>query len=772
PNPTAEMTLFAGKMPPCVVAPTAPTAAETFAVKELRDYLQKITGQEIPVVAPDSKPTGPAIIVGSHPLNQDLGADKLGPEEYVIDVSKDFVRIAGGRKTVTDAKGNMFVQERGTLYGVYEFLETLGVRWYRPEEWGEHVPKLQTINLPTGIKTYRPSYKYRYGINGYRQWKDQTQEQSAMGKLWATRNRQNTSMYSGPEFGGYYSVEFQHSYFFRIPKLRYFATHPEYFALINGKRSNDINAQLCLSNPDVQRLFVESIVAQAKANPQFEVVSVEPNDSSSLWCQCDGCTALDDPKLLSPSGGVSMANRVCTFNNIIALKVAEQAPDVKIGWLAYDQHTEVPTRVTKLEPNTMVQATAYAGGYSDYSRNLDDPNSKQNSRFLKIIEGYGKLTQIMTHEYFSGYGWFGPMPIVHTMVDRLRAYRHLNVKGVYSQTDAHWGPLGLDLYMYTKLLWNPDLDVASELNLYCSNYYGPAATMMKTYHETLEAAATNGVYFGSGGSGLERLFNDELIAKLRPSIEQAQEAVRGKQPYERRLAGVVAGYEVACRTCEFNKLRIEMRFEEALRCLDELEKYVLSFKEGDVFDNGPNAYPQIAGLSNWKKWREELVEQTSVIKTKFVDAKIAQNHDKYWRFQTDAKDEGLAVNWMSPEVDTAAWPLLDADRWWQEQGYPKYYGVAWYRRQFESPMVGNSRRVILYFGAVDGDATVFVNGKKVGEHLLPENGDGWDKPFFFDITDLLQTGKPNLIAVRVKDTVGMSGIFKGVKLLDAAGMKK
>ncbi len=61
----------------------------------------------------------------------------------------------------------------------------------------------------------------------------------------------------------------------------------------------------------------------------------------------------------------------------------------------------------------------------------------------------------------------------------------------------------------------------------------------------------------------------------------------------------------------------------------------------------------------------------------------------------------------------------------------------WYQRTFQIPQdkAWTGQRVILHFGAVDWDTTVFVNGKEVGKHV------GGYSPFSFDITDAL-TGTP------------------------------
>jgi beta-galactosidase/beta-glucuronidase len=68
----------------------------------------------------------------------------------------------------------------------------------------------------------------------------------------------------------------------------------------------------------------------------------------------------------------------------------------------------------------------------------------------------------------------------------------------------------------------------------------------------------------------------------------------------------------------------------------------------------------------------------------------------------------------------------------------------WYTRTFEIPAAWGSERVLLHFGGVDYEATVYVNGKEIGNHL-----GGFD-PFSFDITDELKKGK-NELKVRVWD---------------------
>ena len=69
----------------------------------------------------------------------------------------------------------------------------------------------------------------------------------------------------------------------------------------------------------------------------------------------------------------------------------------------------------------------------------------------------------------------------------------------------------------------------------------------------------------------------------------------------------------------------------------------------------------------------------------------------------------------------------------------------WYRRTFDIPRSWIGRRVLLNFGAVDFEATVFVNGKNVGKHRGGYDG------FSFDITDSLSPLGQNELVVSVWD---------------------
>jgi beta-galactosidase/beta-glucuronidase len=69
----------------------------------------------------------------------------------------------------------------------------------------------------------------------------------------------------------------------------------------------------------------------------------------------------------------------------------------------------------------------------------------------------------------------------------------------------------------------------------------------------------------------------------------------------------------------------------------------------------------------------------------------------------------------------------------------------WYRRNFAIPKKWLGRRVLLHFGAVDFETTVWVNGHEIGRHRGGYDG------FSFDITDALRPAEPNELVVDIWD---------------------
>jgi len=136
-----------GKSSYSIVISAQASPSEQRAAQELQRFVEEMSGARLPVVDDSKKVRGPMVLLGDSAelkrLEANLPFEKLGAEGFVIQTSGRQLIIAGGR-------------QRGTMYGVYTFLDKLGCRWFTREV--SRIPKLPTIKLATLVGSHmRPS---------------------------------------------------------------------------------------------------------------------------------------------------------------------------------------------------------------------------------------------------------------------------------------------------------------------------------------------------------------------------------------------------------------------------------------------------------------------------------------------------------------------------------------------------------------------------------------------------------------------------------------
>lgn len=151
--------------------------------------------------------------------------------------------------------------------------------------------------------------------------------------------------------------------------------------------------------------------------------------------------------------------------------------------------------------------------------------------------------------------------------------------------------------------------------------------------------------------------------------------------------------------------------------------------------------------------------------------RVRINFNADWKFLLEDKKEYCSV-----EFDDASWRSLDLPHDWsveaefsQENSGRNAWlpgGIAWYRKSFEVPEKHRDKSIQIQFDGIYKNATLWVNGHPVGvQH------DGYTS-FFFEITELLNVGENNTIAVRVDNSIqpncrwySGSGIYRNVCLI-------
>ena len=164
-----------------------------------------------------------------------------------------------------------------------------------------------------------------------------------------------------------------------------------------------------------------------------------------------------------------------------------------------------------------------------------------------------------------------------------------------------------------------------------------------------------------------------------------------------------------------------------------------------------------------------------------------------WNYIVDVQEEGYYDYRMKPmswgffvnakpkrpedliEYDFDKAPVMAIPSDWntRDERLFFYEGTVWFKRSFQYQK-REGRRTLLYFGAVNYDAHVYVNGKKVAHHI------GGFTPFNADVTDQLRDGE-NFVIVKVDnkrhadnvptqifDWWNYGGITRDVLLVDVA----
>jgi hypothetical protein len=167
---------------------------------------------------------------------------------------------------------------------------------------------------------------------------------------------------------------------------------------------------------------------------------------------------------------------------------------------------------------------------------------------------------------------------------------------------------------------------------------------------------------------------------------------------------------------------------------------------------GDDAAPKPTGQGQWQpkkapimtRWAKDVSPDNALPEypRPQMVRKEWQNLNGLWDYAITAKDATTPPRQFEGRI-LVPFPIESA-----LSGVMKQVGKdnrLWYRRTFTIPQNWNGQRVLLNFGAVDWDTTVYVNDKEIGKHT-----GGYD-PFSFDITAALKPGGDNILVLSVWD---------------------
>lgn len=469
-----------------IVLPADATAPVKHGANELQQHLAMMSGAILPI-----ETSAPANGLGIF-LQPDAN---LAEEEFTIKTVGPKLVISGGGK-------------RGVLYGCYALLEdVLGVRWFTTRI--TRVPKNRTITVgPLDIHD-KPDFEYREPFYT-----------EAFDKLWAARNRTNGDHQLLDESVGgkiSYGRYFVHTFNALLSPELYFDEHPEYFSLINGKRMKG-EYQLCLTNPDVLRIAVESVRSWIKANPDATIMSVSQNDVY-FQCQCDNCRAVEEEE-------EAAIGPVLRFVNAVADAIAPDYPHILIDTLAY-QWTEKPPKFVRPRPNVRIRLAPI---YACFGHPLD--GCEANKEALANLESWGAITnQLYVWHYSTNFAhYLQPFPNLDEVIADIPLFKKNGTVGLFYE--GGYAPGGmcaqseLEAYLMAKLMWRTNRPAQPVIDDFLQGVYGKAAPYIREWLDLVhKAVREENVHVRIWDPPTVAYLSEEVLAKGKTIFDAAEKAV-------------------------------------------------------------------------------------------------------------------------------------------------------------------------------------------------------------------------------------------------------
>ena len=469
--------------------------SEQTAAKELQSYLEQVGGVVLPIINRDQLEEGQKhIFIGYNKhYGEECGVERpdKNDEGFTYRNVGDNIWIYGG-------------SQRGTMYGVYSFLENeLGIRWYTKDY--THLKPLKKWQFKDLYCSETPFIQYRfdqyYNVEPHKDWLAHNKCNS----VWAAQDN---------EYGGLVAYWNAHTFEQFIPSGEYFQKHPEYFSLRDGKRTP--YTQLCLSNPEVLQICIEKMKQAIAANPLYWVYSMSQSDNQ-FPCECEKCRAIEEQY-----GGHS--GLMVWFVNQVADAIKPLYPDKYIGTFAYQYTRKAPTGITPRD-NVVIRLCSIE---CCFAHPLEE--CEHNRPFISDIEDLSKIApHLFIWDYVVNYRQYvAPFPNFGVLAENIKTFKKYNAIGI--QEEAQYESLGgefseMKSWVLSKLLWNPNLDTKVLVAQFINDYYGPAATFIQQYfdlcHSLIKDDTVMGIYIDENNP----LYTNEFVTEANNLLTQAKEAV-------------------------------------------------------------------------------------------------------------------------------------------------------------------------------------------------------------------------------------------------------
>ena len=446
-------------------------------------------------------------VTGEEAFNNNAKYISLGDTNFLqtADVSIDYKTLGTQGYEIRTIGQSVFVcgAKQGVLYGVYELLYQL----FGFETLSNKVTYIETSvkDLPLPKLTIKevPDIEFRVPVTG-----TQTNDADSRHRM-RMLNSEEVIMAEGG----------QHNTLRYILKPEYTVDENGNEVLLHPSWYSDDVTQLCYTARGNAEEYAAMLAAAAESvkriilkYPSQNVIAISQMDVVS-WCECDACQALEDKYGTDAVSQIYFINDLTDYlDEWLTTEEAVKDRDIQFMIFAYHMVEEAPAVQNEdgtwspidesvvLNDNVAVWIAAL---YEDYTLSVHHEDSYNIRRLMESWHACTNTYFIWAYNiYFDNY--LIPYDSYGAIQDMIQYFvlhdtRYLWAQGNYN-THQNTGYDDLKSYLFSKLMWNCNLDVNTLISNFFDKVYREAADIMEGTYWAWRLQSAKQIALGRSGS--------------------------------------------------------------------------------------------------------------------------------------------------------------------------------------------------------------------------------------------------------------------------------
>jgi len=467
------------------VADRDPSATLKRLVAELIDVVRLSTGATLEQVARPPGTDQPAIVIGDCAETRKAGIDaaKIPIEGFVVKTAANRAYLVGSTKALPSGSDRWAQwSNEGTAWAVADFLERFaGVRWYWPTEvGGRTITAASSLAIPPAHYSDQPVFRLR-DYHPRHGWKLPTKARSSdrkslpfpPGAIPDGVKAINMADYLPLVRGGCswpYKIKVHQPQNLGSLPPEFHEKNKEMFAL---RKDGTRNIHMfCYNSPKALAYLLEGCehvwTKGGGGRPWVTstCVTVSPGDTV-VDCHCPACretvAKADGDRIDGPSLIMALfVKRMCE-------EVKKRWPGKKVIYLPYWNYDRCRKEVQYPDNLVVMSAmTTYPMPLTAQRENFDEA--------IQRLRDFRAQACVPVTIWDYCVAWtYGPYQYPHLLRSYYQAIKGVSAGAfINGENLGEWTNTAPTLYVWMRVLWNPDLDVDAVLDEMCRRLYGKA----------------------------------------------------------------------------------------------------------------------------------------------------------------------------------------------------------------------------------------------------------------------------------------------------------